>query len=156
MGASLSHLNINAFYSLILTYRNRVSEIMLSYFLFNAAALLPFLFTPSIAAPLSKRSIVGPVIQANFPDPSVVQVGSTYHAFATNNGVQHVPYASSPDFNTWTVAAGRDALPSVGAWSNGNNVWAPDVLQVVRYRTQIPGSILLKRVSLRDIFAAHA
>jgi len=124
---------------------------MLSNFLFNAAALLLFLSTPSIAAPLSKRSIAGPVIQANFPDPSVIQVGSTYYAFATNNGAQHIPYASSPDFNSWTVAAGQDALPNVGAWSNGNNVWAPDVLQVVRYRTQIPGSMLLKRAILRHM-----
>ena len=106
-------------------------KMMFSYFLFHAAALLPLLSTRSIAVPLSKRSIIGPVIQDNFPDPSIIQVGSTYYAFSTNSGGKHVPYATSPDFNTWTVAAGQDALPTVGAWSNGNNVWAPDVLQVV-------------------------
>lgn len=105
---------------------------MLSHLLFNAAALLPFWSTLSLAAPLSKRSIVGPVIQSNFPDPAVIQVGSTYYAFATNSGGHHIPYATSSDFSSWAVAAG-DALPSVGAWSNGNNVWAPDVIQVVRY-----------------------
>ena len=104
---------------------------MLPYFLFNAAVLLPFLSALSVASPLSRRSIAGPVIKDNFTDPSVIQVGSTYYAFATNNGVQHIPYASSPDFKSWTVAAGRDALPRVGAWSNGKDVWAPDVIQVV-------------------------
>ncbi len=105
---------------------------MFSSPLFNAAALLSLAYTPSIAVPLSKRSIAGPVIQSNFPDPAVIQVGSTWYAFATNNGAQHIPYATSPDFNTWTVAEGQDALPSVGGWSNGNNVWAPDVIQLVR------------------------
>lgn len=123
---------------------------MHSYSLLNAAALLPFLVSPSIAAPLSKRSIAGPVIQVNFPDPSIIQVGSTYYAFATNNGAQHIPYASSTDFNSWTVATGQDALPSVGAWSNGNNVWAPDVLQVVRYGSQNARKHALERFLLRD------
>ncbi len=124
---------------------------MLPYFLFNAAVLLPFLSALSVASPLSRRSIAGPVIKDNFPDPSVIQVGSTYYAFATNNGVQHIPYASSPDFKSWTVAAGRDALPRVGAWSNGKDVWAPDVVQVVRHRYKMPGSLFQAGLTARHV-----
>lgn len=104
---------------------------MLSTLLFDAAVLLSLCAASAIASPLSKRSINGPVIVENFPDPSVIKVGSTYHAFATNNGRQNIPYASSPDFAHWTVADGHDALPKVGGWSNGQDIWAPDVLQVV-------------------------
>jgi beta-xylosidase len=54
-----------------------------------------------------------------------------WYAFATNSDGKHIPYATSPDLVTWTVRE-RDALPKVGGWSNGQNVWAPDVLQIVR------------------------
>ena len=86
----------------------------------------------SLASPIQKRSVNGPVIAANFPDPSIIQVGSSWYSFATNNGVHNVQIATSNDFNTWTVLD-QDALPRVGAWSNGQNVWAPDVVQVVRH-----------------------
>ena len=81
-------------------------------------------------APIEKRSISsGPVVGVDFPDPAFIAVGSNYYAFATNNGVQNVPVATSPDFNTWTIQSGFDALPNAGAWSDGADVWAPDVIQ---------------------------
>ena len=104
---------------------------MLSCFSFAAAALLSLFCAPSVAVPLSKRSIAGPVFPNNFPDPSIIEVSAGWVAFATNNGRQHVPYAYSDDFNSWTLADGWDALPEVGAWSNGKNVWAPDVFELV-------------------------
>ena len=54
----------------------------------------------------------------------------TWYAFSTNSGGKHVPVANSADFVTWTLT-GQDALPTVGAWSTGTNVWAPDVIQRV-------------------------
>ena len=86
----------------------------------------------SSQAPLTKRAFSnGPVITADFPDPSFINVGGTYYAFATNNGVQNIQVATSPDFATWTVT-GNDALPNIPSWSVPGNVWAPDVVQVVR------------------------
>ena len=85
----------------------------------------------SSQAPSTKRAFSnGPVITANFPDPAFIDVNGTYYAFATNNGVQNIQIATSPDFDTWTVT-GSDALPTLPSWATGN-VWAPDVTQVVR------------------------
>ena len=70
-------------------------------------------------------------------DPSIIQVGSTWYAFATRTkGASiHIQVASSPDFNTWTVES-YDALPNLPAWVDASspNTWAPDVNQMVRQR----------------------
>lgn len=99
----------------------------------SQALLLLLSFTPfSLQAPLTKRAFSnGPVITANFPDPSYINVGGVYYAFATNNGAQNIQIATSPDFDTWTVT-GADALPTLPSWATTGNVWAPDVVQVVR------------------------
>ena len=86
------------------------------------------------AFPLLKRSITGPVITSNFPDPSFIEVGDTYYAFGTNNGVL-VPWATSTDFSSWTVQSGS-ALSSAGSWSSGKDLWAPNVVQVVSSNLQ--------------------
>ena len=83
----------------------------------------------SSQVPLAKRAFSnGPVITENFPDPAFINVGGTYYAFATSNGAQNIPVATSPDFNTWTVT-GQDALPNIPSWSSGAT-WAPDVVQI--------------------------
>lgn len=65
--------------------------------------------------------------------PSVIQVGSTWYAFATRTiGASiHIQVASSPDFNTWTLL-NEDALPNLPAWvdQSAPNTWAPDVNQL--------------------------
>ena len=89
----------------------------------------------SYSHPLAKRSFSnGPVITSNFPDPGLISVGDTYYAFATTNGQQNIPIASSPDFVTWSVT-GQDALPDIPAWSSGAT-WAPDPVQLVRATPQ--------------------
>ena len=96
-------------------------------------ALLPALVA---AVPHTKRTISnGPVIAANFPDPSWVQVGDTYYAFSTSSAGRNVQVATSPDFKTWTLLNGKDALPKLGPWgSDGTSIWAPDVVQLVPHR----------------------
>jgi beta-xylosidase len=71
----------------------------------------------------------GPVIKANFPDPCIINVNDTWWAFSTNSGGINIQVASSPDFQTWTLHAGQDALPTPPAWVNMSapNTWAPDV-----------------------------
>lgn len=101
---------------------------MLGSISFSLAALSVL----TAASPVTKRSISGPILNSvNFPDPSFVISGSTWYAYSTNSGGHNVPMATSPDFQTWTLKSGYDALPTVGAWSTGKDVWAPDVVQLV-------------------------
>ncbi|KAJ3805808.1 glycoside hydrolase family 43 protein [Lentinula aff. lateritia] len=65
---------------------------------------------------------------ANFPDPSVIFTDA-YYAFSTTSAGLNVPVATSPDFDTWTYLS-HDALPTVGAWTIANTIWAPDVVTV--------------------------
>jgi len=83
-------------------------------------------------------SVLGPLVETNFPDPAVIHVGGISYAFATNNrGVGadmiHVQIATSTDNLTWTLMDHHDALPQVGVWETGARVWAPDVVQLVEY-----------------------
>lgn len=108
-------------------------------------ALIPAAFTLPIHAPAEKRTTftVNKVIDQDFADPSLLQVGNEWFAFATNNhktlgnaaaigsgSLINVQVASSPDFEAWTVL-GIDALPVVGAWADpsASSVWAPKVIQ---------------------------
>ncbi|KZV62716.1 glycoside hydrolase family 43 protein [Peniophora sp. CONT] len=92
------------------------------------AALFTLVPLSVCAAALSKRSINGPVITANFPDPAILTVDGTYYVFSTTGAGKHVPVQTSTDFVNWTPLP--DALPTVGNWSTGHNVWAPDVIQL--------------------------
>ncbi len=111
--------------------------------MFTRALILLLSLTPfSSQAPVTKRAFSnGPVITSNFPDPAFINVGGTSYAFATSNGAQNVQIATSPDFNTWTVT-GSDALPTIPSWSTGD-IWAPDVVQLVRTSTNSKKSVRL-------------
>lgn len=106
------------------------------------SVLLGFL-PAAIAAPVKTTGSTNPtqVISVDFADPDLLQVGSDWWAFASNNhktiakvggSLINVQVAYSPDFNTWSVT-GSDALPTVGAWvdpnagNQGAAVWAPSV-----------------------------
>ena len=85
----------------------------------------------------SYKTVLGPVVDRNFPDPAIIHLNGTSYAFATNNRgaggkMIHVQMATSTDNETWTYLHGQDALPTVGAWATGRGVWGPDVVQVVR------------------------
>ncbi|ETI24509.1 hypothetical protein G647_03878 [Cladophialophora carrionii CBS 160.54] len=89
----------------------------------------------SLAAPQQRRQASGPVIGSNFQDPSVVQLADgSYVAYAGVNGNpagSNVLIATSPDFSTWTVRYGYDALPNLPSWAaSPPHVWAPDVTQL--------------------------
>ncbi|KIY65441.1 glycoside hydrolase family 43 protein [Cylindrobasidium torrendii FP15055 ss-10] len=109
---------------------------MRSQSFFSAALLfLSTLFTtasafPTNATTINSREYSGRVINSNFADPTWIQVGDTYYAFSTTSGGRHTPMATSTDFVNWSIRDGYDALPTVGAWSTGANVWAPDVIQL--------------------------
>ncbi|KAI5793319.1 Arabinanase/levansucrase/invertase [Geopyxis carbonaria] len=97
----------------------------------SAAAFPPFRRSTT----LHKRNTNGPVMSANFPDPSIVKDGSNWWAFATTGNNKNVQVAQSSDFSTWTYQDNTDALPfadGVPGWINSGDkaIWAPDVFQL--------------------------
>jgi beta-xylosidase len=68
------------------------------------------------------------VVDRDFADPDVLNVGDTYHAYATNSDGRHIQHATSRDLRHWTVDD-RDMLTEPGAWAapRSDLVWAPEV-----------------------------
>ncbi|KAG6839429.1 hypothetical protein C0991_002621, partial [Blastosporella zonata] len=82
---------------------------------------------------IERDNILGPALQADFPDPSIIWVESEnlWFAFATYASANNVQVATSKDFINWTLT-GEDALPIVGGWtySSSPQVWGPMVIQI--------------------------
>lgn len=105
-----------------------------------STALFPTAFAKSIHPHLhlpKRGGTIAPVMGGlNFPDPALIRVGNDFYAFATNGEVSgkivHIQMASSSDFNTWTFAGTKDALPNLPTWVDAADprAWAPDVVQV--------------------------
>lgn len=87
----------------------------------------------------------GEVYHGDFADPSVMRVGTTYYAFATNTGGKLLPEMTSTDLRTWRArysATGKwwqnDALTSAASWARKHyahgawrvTTWAPSVRPV--------------------------
>jgi len=70
----------------------------------------------------------GLVYPFDFPDPSVLDVGGTYYAYATNSAAGNVQIITSTDLVHWSAVG--DALPHLPAWAAAGATWAPSVLQV--------------------------
>ncbi|GAB7365019.1 hypothetical protein MBLNU230_g5801t1 [Neophaeotheca triangularis] len=87
-------------------------------------------------SPIAKRAPSGPVIESDFPDPSIVEIGGTWYAFGTQSVYDQpnikIQLATSPDFTTWTLSSGHDALRTLPPWVDSSNpkVWAPEVIQI--------------------------
>lgn len=73
------------------------------------------------------------VIDADFPDPCIIQTDNGYYAFATTGNGVNVQVASSQDFASWERLSGLDALPGpFPSWvAESPAIWAPDVIQRV-------------------------
>ena len=68
--------------------------------------------------------LANPVVDADFPDPTVVRFGELYYAYATQ-GRSNIQVRSSTDLQHWKVLP--DALPQKPVWAN-IHFWAPHVL----------------------------
>lgn len=77
-------------------------------FALEASVLLGFL-TTSLALPVSNRKPIHkrditPAIAHDFPDPSIIKVDNTWHAFGTQSIYENrqikTQYATSTDFTT--------------------------------------------------------
>lgn len=103
------------------------------------ACVLMSLLTPSASlaggsSPAATRpapstaTFRNPVIDENFPDPFILKVGHTYHAYSTNSGNDNVPHAISRDLRHWERAG--DALPVLPGWAKAGRTWAPEVAHI--------------------------
>lgn len=66
-----------------------------------------------------------PVLDVDFPDPTVIDVNGTYYAYATETGGRIIQIASSKDLKNWKIEGG--ALHQKPTWGN-KHYWAPHVL----------------------------
>ncbi len=84
--------------------------------------------TAARPVPTAPATFRNPVLDENFPDPGVLRVGSTYHAYSTNSAGANVPHAVSRDLVHWEVQG--DAMPALPRWARGGRTWAPEVAQI--------------------------
>ncbi|KAI0873552.1 glycoside hydrolase family 43 protein [Hypoxylon argillaceum] len=77
---------------------------------------------------IKARSLSGPSLGVDFPDPSIIYGDGSWKAYATSSNGKRVPVATSPDTSSWTLTT-NDALPDPGPWvdANDKSIWAPDV-----------------------------
>lgn len=70
----------------------------------------------------------GAVHPFDFPDPAVLRVDRTYHAYGTNGPGGTIQVLSSSDLRDWTVRG--SALVAVPGWAQPGFTWAPAVTEV--------------------------
>ncbi len=72
-----------------------------------------------------------PVIDKNFPDPTVIEYGGVYYAYATQGMLDgkmlNIQIAKSKDLKSWKIVG--DAMPTKPNWAHTTqDFWAPHVL----------------------------
>jgi|GEM_PF-560166 len=77
----------------------------------------------------AQQKISNPVLDQDFPDPTVIRVNNQYYAYATNPNIRgntiHIQVATSADLQNWKLIG--DALPQKPSWGN-HDFWAPHVM----------------------------
>jgi beta-xylosidase len=83
--------------------------------------------TPAVGGP---GTFTNPVLQSDFADPDVIQVGKTFYAYATNAAGKNVQVTHSTDMVNWDLLT--EAMPALPSWAvlGGSYVWAPSVIQI--------------------------
>lgn len=75
------------------------------------------------------QAIKNPIIDKDFPDPTIIYAEGFYYAYATNSRIgdklAHIQVARSKDLQSWTLLG--DALPEKPSWAD-RDFWAPHVL----------------------------
>lgn len=121
----LASIAVLLIFSFVMVFNDRVHESEVSRL--GSATLLKVKtrLSPTKRADINATN----VIAQDFPDPSILKYGDSWIAFGTTNGKGiNVQVATSPDFSTWEVIQGYDALPKTGDWSDrGPVLWAPDI-----------------------------
>lgn len=93
-------------------------------------AISALLLLAACSGQVSRQAVYG----GDFPDPSIIRVGSTYYAFATQapGGHPAVQRLTSTDGLHWVAPAERDALAALPAWADDSGTWAPEVTLIGR------------------------
>lgn len=78
-----------------------------------------------LPALLFAQTPVNPVLDRDFPDPTVIRANGKYYAYATQSGGANIQVATSADLQHWQLLG--DALPVAPTWAN-THYWAPHVL----------------------------
>ncbi|GLY22248.1 family 43 glycosylhydrolase [Micromonospora sp. NBRC 101691] len=106
---------------------------------------------PALAATTAPALVIG----SDFPDPDILKVGDTYHAYSTNNGNGNVPVATATSLTgPWTRRG--NALPTLGAWASSGRTWAPEVFRRADGRYVLYYTALSRSVGRQCIGAATA
>ncbi len=133
-GSQLSQVNSSAFYQglNLQTLHNCLNGVTAAYTQLAGGSLPGAIgaITSASAPCLSVEGGAGAglVYPFDFPDPSVLDVGGTYYAYATNSAAGNIQIITSTDLVHWTAVG--DALPHLAAWAAPGATWAPSVLQV--------------------------
>lgn len=112
---------------------------------------------PAMTSDIPKPSSLTLECQS-FPDPCLIRTNDGWHAFSTNyldNGKwTHVQVAYTPDWKTWTLRTGKDAMPTLASWIDpvSPRVWAPDVVQLqdgsfIMYYTAGKNAVIHSRIA---------
>lgn len=90
------------------------------------AGLLSLLLLLALGTGTARADFTNPVLPGNYPDPTVVQVGSDYYASATSDRwAPGLPILHSRDLVSWEqIGSVFDKAP---AWASGRRFWAPDL-----------------------------
>lgn len=108
------------------------------------STVVPTRVGPTPTPTLAPNQFVNPVLNVDFPDPDVLQVGETYYAYATNSGPTNIQMAKSNDLVKWQYLGG--ALPALPLWAKpqAGLTWAPEVT------TSADGTTYLMYYTTRD------
>jgi predicted GH43/DUF377 family glycosyl hydrolase len=96
-----------------------------------AGAVGAFAGSSATDPPAAAAATWAPVHPGDFPDPSILNYGGTYYAFATQSfaplsQIVNIQVSTSNDGVHWNQLS-SDALPVLPAWAQKGNTWAPTV-----------------------------
>src|SRR5688572_31283652 len=117
---------------MITTLDFKLAHHTLGYFILNLALLLSSCAPVQIPEPTptlmpTPATFTNPVLDQDFPDPDVLEIGDVYYAYATNANDDNIQSARSTDLVDWEMLG--DVLPTLPDWAvqSFGSVWAPEV-----------------------------
>src|SRR5215218_6710463 len=91
----------------------------------RTALITSLLIACNVIAQAQKRSYENPALAGDYPDPSVIRVGTNYWAVATSSQwAPEFPILFSKDLVNWNIVGA--VFQNRPGWSVGN-YWAPEI-----------------------------
>lgn len=101
--------------------------------------IIPEPYLPGLWPHLPTGPTSKPVLQGDFPDPSIIRIDGVIYTFSTTSGGLNVPVATEQQGQGMQRLTMKDstklldAMPTLPKWTDGG-IWAPDVVQIVSSR----------------------